>query len=279
MVLGAVRTAGVAGVEAELQHARARQPERVPQAVHRRSYYPEVLGHQRQRRPKRARRGVEHGAARAALPVARQRLLRPDGDGPVGDEAAEVVDSRQIEQVECAPQALDPPAITPPPQRRPVVERVAPQLALVGERVGRHARHVTVLEQLGVGAVVGAAGRHVDGDVPHDAHVALGSMASQRAPLAIEAHLVRDGAARRHSLPVRDPVRVPVAEVELLRLRYGRARLGEQPGPGGERRARLVWRPVAVRRPERQHLPPRLPGIRQPVDEGVGLGAQAPAGQ
>ena len=53
----------------------------------------------------------------------------------------------------------------------------------------------------------------------------------------------------------------------------------QQAGPGGERRARLVRRAVAVRRPERQHLPPGLAGRRQPVDESVGLAAQPAAGQ
>ncbi len=44
-------------------------------------------------------------------------------------------------------------------------------------------------------AVVGAAGRDVDGDVADDPHAALGGIGAQRAPFALEAHLVGDGAA------------------------------------------------------------------------------------
>ena len=59
-------------------------------------------------------------------------------------------------------QPLDPPAVAAAPQRRPVVERVAPELALVGVRVGRRAGDDAALEQLRVRAVVGAAGGDVD---------------------------------------------------------------------------------------------------------------------
>ena len=50
-----------------------------------------------------------------------------------------MVDPREVEELERAPQPLDPPAVAAALQRRPVVERVAPQLALVGEGVGRRA--------------------------------------------------------------------------------------------------------------------------------------------
>ncbi len=100
---------------------------------------------------------VEHRAPRPALPAPGQRVLRARRHRPVGDEAAEVVDARDVEQRERAPQPVDPPAVAAALHRRPVVERVAPQLALVGVGVGRRARHRAGLEQLRMRAVVGAA--------------------------------------------------------------------------------------------------------------------------
>ena len=49
--------------------------------------------------------------------------------------------------------------------------------------------------------------------------------------------------------------------------------------PPGKRRACLVWRPVAVGRTQRKHLPPRLPGGGQPVDERKSLAAEPPRWQ
>ena len=166
--------------------------------------------------PELGRRGVEHRAAGAALPVARQRVARRRGHRPVGDEAAEVVDAGEVVEVEGAPQALDPPAVAAPLQRRPVVERVAPQLALVGERVGRRAGDGAGLEELRVGAVVGAAGRDVDRDVADQLHAAVERVAAQRGPLAVEADLVGERSAAAERDPVVDPRGVALAEVELL---------------------------------------------------------------
>src|SRR3712207_6864395 len=46
-------------------------------------------------------------------------------------EAAEVVNARGVEELERTRQPRHPPAVPAPAQRRPVVERVAPQLPLV----------------------------------------------------------------------------------------------------------------------------------------------------
>ncbi len=138
-------------VEVVLQDRHAREAEAVAQALHRRGDDAEVLRDQGQLAELRGRR-VEHRAPGAALPVPGQRVAGARGHRPVGDEAAEVVDAGEVVEVEGAPQALDPPAVAAPLQRRPVVERVAPQLALVGERVGRRARDGAGLEELRVGA-------------------------------------------------------------------------------------------------------------------------------
>ena len=101
--------------------------------------------------PSAAPARVEQRRARARAASARSSAWRaPLRDRPVGDEAAEVVDPREVEERERARQPRDPPAVAAALQRRPVVERVAPQLALVGVGVGRRAGHRVVAEQLRV---------------------------------------------------------------------------------------------------------------------------------
>ena len=58
-----------------------------------------------------------------------------------------------------------------------------------------------------MGAVVAAAGGDVDRDVADEPHAALGGVGAQRAPLALEAHLVVERAVAREGRPVVDPVR------------------------------------------------------------------------
>ncbi len=227
-------------------------------------------------RPQIARRGVERRAARAAAPAPGQRVARAPRHRPVGDEAAEVVDPRDVAELERAPQALGPPVVAAPPQRRPVVERVAPQLPLVRVGVGRRAGDGLGREQLGVRAMVDRPGGDVDRHVADQLHAAVLRVRAQRRPLAVEPHLVGDRAALR---PVLDPERVPLAKARRGLLGHRRPRLGEQSRPGGERRRRLVRRAVPVGWPERQHLPPRLPRVGQPVDEPVRLAAEPAGGE
>ena len=178
-----------------------------PSASRRRSTagrdHAEVLGDQRQRAPARARAASNTRAApgRAASDrIAQSRASR--GHRPVGHEAAEVVDPREVEQLEGAPQALDPPAVAAALQRRPVVERVAPQLALVGVGVGRRAGHRAV-----AGRARGARGgrrcpaRRRSATSPISRTPRSLRVRAQRAPLALEAHLVGDRAARRRAAP------------------------------------------------------------------------------
>jgi len=101
-----------------------------------------------------------------------------------------VIDARQVDTGEGAAEALDPPAVAVGAHRRPVVDRVAPQLTGLRERVGRHAGDDGVLEELRVGAMVGAVVGDVDRHVAEDPHAALCRMSAERLPLALEAHLV-----------------------------------------------------------------------------------------
>ena len=255
------------------------QPERGAQPLDRRCDHPEVLGDQRQLMSQRTPRRVERRPPRPARPPPAERVTGAARHGPVRREAAEVVDTREVDEVERAPQAVRPPAVAASPERPPVVQRVAPQLALVRVGVGRGAGHRVGAEQLGVRAVVDRPGGDVDRHVPDQPHPARRPVLAQRCPLAVEPHLVGDRAARPEPRPVVDPVRVALPEVELVGARHRRPRVGQQPAPRGEGGSRLVRRPVAVRRSQREHLPPGLPGVRQPVDEPVGVGAQAAAWQ
>jgi hypothetical protein len=67
-----------------------------------------------------------------------------------------------------------------------------------------------------------------------------------------------------------------MARDEVLDLDGRDPRLGsrEELWGGGKRRRRAIRRALLVRRPERQHLPPRLAGRREPVDEPVGLAVE-----
>ena len=63
--------------------------------------------------------GVEQRPPGPAAPAPRARVGVAVGHRPVGDEAAEVVEPRGVEQRQRAPQALDPPAIPAPRAARP----------------------------------------------------------------------------------------------------------------------------------------------------------------
>src|SRR5581483_2949273 len=98
------------------------------QRVHSGRDHAEILDDQRQR-PELSLRGAKQLLARPAPPAPRLRGLHPLPHGPVRNEAAEVVDAREIEESERPAEALDPPAVSVPPHRAPVVERVPPELA------------------------------------------------------------------------------------------------------------------------------------------------------
>ena len=228
---GPVRAARVVGVEAELQHDHARVAEPVAQPLDRRRDDAQVLGDQRQLAPQRRGRGVEHRAARPAPPAAAERVARAGRHRPVGHEAAEVVDAREVDELEGPPQARHPPAVAAPLQRRPVVDRVAPQLALVGERVRRRARDHAGLEELGMGAVLGAARRDVDrhvADQPHAAGLARAPAAPTTRARSAPGPRARRG---RRSAPSRPP-RAPRARGSPAPRRAATGARGSASSPG-----------------------------------------------
>src|SRR6185437_10740566 len=123
------------------------QPELVAQAVDRRGDVAEILRDQRQVAELALDR-VEELRAGARSPASAFGRRVPRRDRPVGDEAAEVVDPAQVDELEGAPEALSPPAVAGRAVRGPVVERVPPALAGRTERIGRRPRHLAVREEL-----------------------------------------------------------------------------------------------------------------------------------
>src|SRR5262249_34561340 len=123
-------------------------------------------------------------------PVAGLRRRVPRRNRPVGDEAAEVVDATEVEELERAPEPLLPPAKDGRTVDRPVVERVPPALAGRAERIGRRTGDLTVGEQLRPALVVGAAVGDVDRQIADEADAALGRVLAQPTPLPLEAHLI-----------------------------------------------------------------------------------------
>ena len=199
-----------------MHHDRPRQPELVAEPVHGRRDHAEVLGDERQP-VERVLDGAEELHAGPAPPSPVARGLVPRRDRPVRDVAAEVVDAREVDELEHAAEALDPPVIARRVVHRPGVERIAPVLAVRVQRVRRRAGHLAVGEQLrprlDVRALVGDVDRHV-ADQPH---AAVARVRAQRAPLPLEPHLVGDRAGAGEARPLADPVRMTRDELVDLR--------------------------------------------------------------
>ena len=155
-----------------------------------------------------------------------------------------MVNADGVEQAGGALHPSDPPAEAVPLLGRPVVQGVAPQLALLREVVRRHARHPAgpprlVQQELPpLAPHVGAVQGHIDGQIPDDPHPQAVGVVLQGLPLGEEPEL--------HRLVKSDILR------QLL--------------PGGRQRRRVVVQEVLVRPVE----PGRLAeaGLERPV-QGV----------
>ncbi len=262
------------------EHDDARQPELVAQAAHRRRDHAEILGDRRAAPPSARLDRVEELAAGAALPAPVARGLVALGDRPVRDEAAEVVDAREVDELEDAAEALDPPAVARRAVHGPVVERVAPVLAVGVQRVGRRARDLAAPRRAPATPRRRrrcrrrrSARRRSGGRRARDRTRAARSTRARSAPGRRSRRCPQSAPTRRSSTGAarRSPRR--------RRPRHARLRVGEQAGRAGERGRRAIRRAELVGRPEREDLPPRLSRGLEPVDEAVRLVAEPPAGQ
>src|SRR5690606_18252509 len=137
VVVGQVGVVGAAG-EGELQDLHAGQPEGVAQRLDVGGDHAQVLGHDGQP-AQLAAQHLEQPAAGALDPAAPHGRRLVGGDLPVGGEAAEVVDTHDVDLRQRAPQPRDPPRVAARLVHVPAVERVAPALAGGREVVWRHA--------------------------------------------------------------------------------------------------------------------------------------------
>src|SRR5690242_154106 len=139
----------------------------------------------------------EQLATGRGAPASVPRGLVPSRNRPVGDEAAEVVDARDVDELERPCEALDPPAEAGPPMLGPVVQRVAPMLPVRVQRIGRCAGYLAAREELRPRRDVRALVGDVDRDVADEPHAPVARVVAQRAPLTLEAHLVGERSPAR----------------------------------------------------------------------------------
>src|SRR6185312_14576309 len=111
------------------------------------------------------------------------------GDGPVGFEAAEVVEADDVVEIMGAARAVNPPIEAVVAHFIPFVERVSPALASSGEVVGRDAgdpnrSEVFVqFEEVGASPDVGAVVVDEDGNVADELDAALRAVGAEGTPL------------------------------------------------------------------------------------------------
>ena len=114
------------------------------------------------------------------------------GDAVIGLQTAEMVDAYAVKEGECIAHTLAPPSIAILLHTLPIVERIAPELTVGAEVIGRHACHClgTKLsieqEELVVCPDVGTVVGNVDGNVPDHGDAALVGVCLDLHPLTEE---------------------------------------------------------------------------------------------
>ena len=217
--------ARLAGVERELEHLHAGEARILTQGDDLRRHEAEILGNDIQLR-KRGFDRVDKALAGALAPAAGAGVLRAVRHRPVALQTAEVVDAHGVIELAGGAQAPDPPAVAVRAHAVPVVERVAPELAVGSEVVGRHAgdlRRAALIVELEVLALrphVRAVKRNIDRHVADDPDALPADVRAQRIPLA-EEQILRENA---EADIVREKLLIPAqhvlaaAETELLVL-------------------------------------------------------------
>ena len=177
--------------EAEDEHAHAREAARAQQLAHLVGLHAQILRDERNG-AERLLDGAEQLHAGALAPLAVHGGVLGRVDLPVGREAAEMVETDDVEQRHIALHAPDPPGVAGLFVRRPVIDRIAPELAGRGIVVGRHAGDELgaevglQLEQLGMRPDIGRVGGNIDRDVADDLDALLLCVRTQGVPLSEE---------------------------------------------------------------------------------------------
>src|SRR5208337_2884543 len=114
---------------------------------------------------------------------------------PALRKPAKMIETDVVEIVREPAHAVDPPRISLLPHHVPAIKRIAPALAVLAEKIRRHAGDDLGIEygvqakQIRMGPDIGAVEIHKDGDVAHDANGMLRAVGTKRLPLLEEKEL------------------------------------------------------------------------------------------
>ena len=139
--------------------------------------------------------GLEKAVTGAFHPLPVPGRLLGMGNRIIFIKAAEVVDADDIVKLFAPLHARNPPGIAGLLVVLPVVDGIAPALAVDGESIGRAARDIdwspvrVHLEEVGIGPDVRTIFRHIDGDVTDDGNALLVRVLLQGLPLPLELEL------------------------------------------------------------------------------------------
>ena len=182
------------GVKGELQNAHSREARiayKLPHAVRQHTEILRNVAHMRE--PPAQYADKPH--AGAAHPIPALGALRVGGDRPEAFKAAEMVDPQHIVELARAVNAAYPPAVAVCAHTVPIVQRIAPELPLVGEGVRRTARdkrrHIIPIqhEEMRLAPHVGRVERDIYRDIAYKLHAVSVRVGAQRVPLLIKKHL------------------------------------------------------------------------------------------
>ncbi len=184
-----------AAVEAKLHHGHSRQPEPFSEVFHIVADNAEVFGHQRQiRKPLEA--GLQKMVGGPGNPVAVPRFRSLGRYLPIRLQAPEMIDPDQLEQMALAFQSFQPPLVAISRHRVPVIQRVAPVLAVGGKIVRRNTGNDSWIppgiefEQMPVRPDIGAVVGNKNRNVTEQQNAFSPGVVPQALPLVIEDELL-----------------------------------------------------------------------------------------
>ena len=190
MVLQPMAASGGPRPEPELQNALSGKTPAVPQPLNGGSERPLVFRPDARRTSEvRLQRREQRGAG-AAHPLAVPRTRRSRGNRRIRFVPPEVVEADHIHEVADAGEPINPPPKTLLLEHIPLVDRVAPHLAVVTEVVGRHTRLAArppssriEVQHLRIPPAGRTPGHGVIRQISHDLHTPVAGVLPNKAPL------------------------------------------------------------------------------------------------
>ena len=217
--------------------------------------------------------------AGAGPPLALLGSLGAVGHGPIALQTTEMVNADHVIEFLGPIDAANPPAVAIGGHSVPVIQRVAPELAVLGKGIGRHAGdlggHIfpVQLEILGRAPHVGRVHGHINRNVADELDPRLPGVGPQSLPLAEEQELHKD--VKVHFL-----FQLPAVFLHRLRLVEADVLIGPL-GPAGQvelaldgHKEGVILQPAGVLPAESnnllcQSLPSVLPGLAQNLETAL----------